>query len=67
MKSMSASPAVDAAALQRTLRQHLPRGRYSVMASRGAQTVSRTVSIGKGDHERMVLYFNVPGADVREG
>lgn len=42
----------------------LPRGRYTVEATWGDQTVRRTVSIGRDDHDRMVLYFNVPGADV---
>jgi hypothetical protein len=42
----------------------LPRGRYTVEATWGDQTVRRTLSIGRDDHDRMVLYFNVPGADV---
>ena len=43
----------------------LPRGRYTVEATHDGQTVRRTTAIGQGEHERMVLYFNVPGADVR--
>ena len=45
----------------------LPRGRYTVEATHEGQTVRRTANIGPGERERMVLYFNVPGADVRAG
>ena len=45
----------------------LPRGRYTVEASHDGQTVRRTASIGAGGPQRMVLYFNVPGADARAG
>ena len=45
----------------------LPRRRYTVEASHDGQTVRRTASIGAGEPQRMVLYFNVPRADVRAG
>ena len=38
----------------------LPRGRYAVEAVYQGQAKRRTASIGSGDHDQMVFYFDVP-------